>query len=149
MSNPCNHEYHYYAATNEDGWRCVFCKDRPGEPAGFCPELDRKRLHAKVFALLTTLHEADLIYISNGGMGESIINAVEARCLNEKLYDQYSIQLFILELLTDSHAKYWAEVSEAIVAGKDTRARCHCGKLATVSSGKNRWCSEHWDTDDH
>lgn len=141
---PCEHDYHYFAEINEAGWRCPICGDKPGEPPGFSPQLDRKRLEMKVFAMLNTLHDADLIYISNGTMGDAVVDAVGARCWNEKRFDQYSILLFILELMADSHAEYWRKVSEAIMAGKDERPRCHCGKLSTVSSGDNRWCVEHW-----
>ena len=112
--------------------------------AGFSPELDRKRLYFKVYALLNTLHDSDLVYVSNGDMGESLIKAVSARCWNEKRFDQYSIALFLLELITDSHATYWAKVSEGVISGKDERARCHCGKLANGSRGAVSFCSDHF-----
>lgn len=143
-TKPCAHDYQYFAATNENGWRCLHCTDKPGEPPGFSPQLDRSRLEFKVFALLNELHNTDLVYVSNGTMGDSLVNAVAARCLNERRFDQYSILFFILDLMTESHALYWSKVSEAIVNGKDQRNRCHCGKLATCSRGTDHWCSEHW-----
>lgn len=140
----CNHEYHYFAATNEDGWKCSWCQHKPGEPPGFSPELDRARLEFKVFALLSDLTNADLVYVSNGTSGDAIVSEVEKRCRKEQRYDQYSILLFILDLMTERHALYWSKVSEAIVAGKDERKRCHCGNLATVSRGDKYWCVAHW-----
>lgn len=143
-AKPCNHEYYWFADMNEAGWRCVHCKDKPGEPAGFSPQLDRERLEHKVFALLNDLHSADLVYVSNGTQGDSIVATVEARCRKEQRYDQYSILLFLLDTMTQSHALYWSKVSEAIVNGKDTRDRCQCGSLATGSRGALRFCSQHW-----
>jgi hypothetical protein len=143
-SKTCDHDYQYFAATNENGWRCVFCKDQPGEPPGFSPELDRSRLEFKVFALLNDLTNSDLVYVSNGTGGDAIVGDVESRCRKEQRYDQYSILLFILDVMTERHALYWSKVSEAIVAGKDERERCYCGKLSTCSRGAERFCTEHW-----
>lgn len=143
-AKPCNHEYHYFPHINEAGWKCTWCQDKPGEPAGFSPQLDRERLEFKIFALLNDLTHHDLVYVSNGTGGDAIIADVETRCRKEQRYDQYSILLFLLDTMTERHALYWSKVSEAIMVGKDERARCYCGKLSTCSRGAERFCSEHW-----
>jgi hypothetical protein len=140
----CEHEFYYYPETNEAGWRCSACKFKPGEPAGFSPELDRSRTDMKVMSMLMDLTEQDLVSVSNGEHGEAIALAVTKRCHAAKRFDQYSILLFILELMTERHARYWADVSDAIVAGKDKRDRCHCGKLVKVWQGTAKACGfEH------
>lgn len=143
----CKHEFQYYLESNEAGWRCCLCEHKPGEPTGFSPELDRVQLERKVFAVLDGLHNADVIYISNGTGGDMLMADVAERCREVNRYDQYSIALFVLEATAPRHAEYWKQISDAIVAGKDPRDRCHCGKLATVTSFANgnttRRCSAH------
>jgi hypothetical protein len=136
-------DYHYYPSTNEDGWRCTSCGHRPGEPAGFSPELDRKRIFFKVGGILHDACDENLIYVSNGTGADLLISAVADRCVEEGRFDQYSILLFLLEETTPSHAKYWGELSESILAGADPRDRCHCGALANIHSGGALYCS--WD----
>ncbi len=143
MQACCNDWHWYLTGTNEEGWRCCGCGKKPGEPPGFCPELDRALIHRKVFGILHDLHDSNVVYLSNSSMGEAIEACVAARCVEELRFDQYSIVLFILESLTPSHAKYWADLSEAIVAGNDSRRRCYCGQLATSSSGAKYSCSAH------
>jgi hypothetical protein len=141
------HEFYFYACTNEDGWKCCACDEKPGEPPGFSPELDRKYIARKVFGLLDDLHNHDLVHVSNGCGGDSIVAAVSERCRREGVYDQQSILAFILGEDGGSHARYWKEISDGIIAGQDPRDRCHCGALATCSrstgSGWIRTCSEH------
>lgn len=140
MSTTCTHDYHWYPETNEEGWRCCMCEHRPGEPAGFSPQHDRELIGRKVDAVLTALHDADVIYVSNIEHGEHLMLTVAARCERRKRYDQYSIALFVLEEMTASHAKYWGEISSGVMSGNDTRRRCTCGKLANVFSGDKQWC---------
>jgi hypothetical protein len=142
----CPHDHHYFPAPNENGWRCLLCNEKPGEPPGFSPQLDRARLGEKVFALLNELCNTDLVYVSNGTGGDVIIIDVMARCRKEQRYDQYSILLFILDAMTERRALYWSKISEGIVAGRDERERCACGKLATVLLGQKRWCDGCWST---
>jgi hypothetical protein len=142
------HEFYYYAAANEAGWKCCVCGERPGEPPGFSPQLDRTRLERKVFGLLDDLHNHNLVYVSNGCGGDAIVADVAERCRADGVYDQASILAFILGTDGGRHAKYWKEVSDAIIAGRDPRNRCACGALATCSSGTNEgtWlytCSKH------
>lgn len=142
------HEYHYYPQTNEDGWRCVYCDDQPGEPPGFSPRLDRAQIYEKVGGILLDASSNDLISISNGSQGDYLTAKVADRCVRDRYFDQYSILAFILDELTPGHAMYWKEISEGIIAGADPRDRCHCGKLATghsfSSAGKAAYCSwEH------
>jgi hypothetical protein len=143
----CQHaEVYWYAAPLEDGWRCT-CGFRPGEPPGYDPQRDRDNIHGKVWAILDGLHNADIVYVSNGCAGDSITADVAAKCKRHKVYDQYSIVAFILRAMTTRHAEYWKQVGDGIRAGKDPRDRCHCGALSTVTTwidGKTeRRCSEH------
>jgi len=145
----CEHEYHWYPAPNEDGWRCCYCEDRPGEPHGFSPQHDRDDIENKVYGILSDLDTAKIIYVSNSSHGWSIVAIIVRRCREADVYDQYSIASWILETMTESHAKYWKEIGDGVVAGNDPRERCHCGKLANCfgSSDGKRWttCSEHYN----
>lgn len=135
----CN--YHYYPETNEAGWRCTDCDHRPGEPPGYSPQLDRKLIDFKVGAILMDACTANLIYVSNGSHGEFLAAKVADRCVREDRFDQYSILLYILEEMTQSHAEYWKGISDGVIAGKDPRDRCHCGQLAKMHIGKASYCS--------
>jgi hypothetical protein len=128
---------------NEAGWFCVYCDHRPGEPAGFSPQLDRELIYWKVGGLLHDICDMDLIYISNGTGADLLTSAVADRCVKEGRFDQYSILLFILEEVTADHAKYWKGVSDGIVAGKDPRDRCACGTLANSWTNGKHYCSDH------
>lgn len=147
MTDPCTeHEYHWYPAVNENGWRCCYCEHKPGEPEGYDPKLDRELVETKCHAILSDLHSAGIVYVSNSSHGDSIVAYIVAECGREELYDQYSIAMFILQALQRSHAKYWKPISEGILAGKDPRARCWCGALATIYIGHEKRCGEHHDT---
>jgi hypothetical protein len=157
MTTPCapeEHDVHWYPeAANEAGWRCCTCGHKPGEPPGFDPQRDRDEIARKVWATLHDMHDAKIVYISNGSMGDGLTADIAARCRSEGVFDSYSIALFVLESLTPSHAKYWREVSEGILAGKDPRKRCWCGALSTCSSssGGGPWvhrCNAHVGTED-
>ncbi len=143
----CEHEYHWYPAPNENGWKCCLCDYQPGEPTGFSPQLDRDLIQTKVFGILQDLSMANIVYVSNSSHGDSLVGIVAKRCRTEDTYDQYSIALWLLEAMTESHAVYWKKIGEGVVTGKDPRERCHCGALATRFSGKSATCREH--PDDH
>lgn len=152
MPMPCSdgkHEVFWYPEPNEEGWRCCACDFRPGEPPGFDPQRDRDEIGRKVGCILRDMHEAHVVYISNGSMGDGIERSVAARCEAAGVFDSYSIALYILEALTPGHAKYWREVSEGVIDGHDIRKRCWCGELSTCSSlgpGDRGWqyrCSKH------
>lgn len=134
------HEFHWYldekhdAAACEAGWQCCSCGHRPGDPPGFSPEHDRKLIDHKVMAVLMDLDNSGVVRVGNGSAGDWLESTVATRCRTEKRFDQYSIALFILEAMTPGHAKFWAETSEAILAGNDPRRRCHCGALSTSST---------------
>lgn len=138
----CQHDYHWYQDfCTEAGWKCCMCSEKPGEPPGFSPELDRAEIERKVGAVMHDLRDADFIYISNGTGGDGLTAGIAERCKAEGRFDQASIALFILEAVTPSHAAYWKGVSDGIVAGKDPRRRCHCGRLAHTYVGDRAFCS--------
>jgi hypothetical protein len=109
--------------------------------------VDRERIGDKVMAMLSELDEAGIVCVSNGSEGANLENVVADRCRTEGRFDQYSIALFFLELMTNRHAVYWKTTSEAILAGKDPRGRCPCGALSTSSQHfAGEWthrCSAH------
>lgn len=130
------HEYHWYPAMNEEGWRCCSCGHKAGEHSakGFSAELDRSELGHKVHGLLAELHAADFISISNSCEGGSIVGWVEAQCRELDLYDQNTICRLIF-VANKSHTEYWAKISRAILAGEDDRLRCPGGRLSQCSTG--------------
>jgi hypothetical protein len=146
MSTACNHFWAWTAAVNETGWSCLECAEQPGEPPGFCPELDRSHTTDKVESILMDLHESNLFNVSNGSEGERITETVAERCHELGRYDQNTIIAEILAL-RPSHAEYWKRIGDGVVAGNDPRDRCHCGALATCStSSKDGWvrtCRDH------
>lgn len=151
MTTPRPHECEfswYLEGANEYGWKCMVC--RAGctefEPAGYNPRLDVERIYDKVSAILMDLHMAEVVYVSNGSMGEAVTHDVAQRCRAAGVYDQGSIVGFIVALVSgERHAKFWKEIGEGVRAGKDPRDRCACGKLSTVSQHQDgetkRWCS--------
>lgn len=147
MKTEHEHEFYYYLNGNEEGWKCR-CGFVPGEPSGFSPALDRQLIETKVGGILMDMHNANLVYISNGSHGDYIEARVVDRCRKRGLFDQYSIARFILDELQPSHAKYWKKVSRGVLAGRDNRARCPCGALSTCSTlknGENTYrCSAHY-----
>jgi hypothetical protein len=143
-------DFHYFPAVNEDGWLCVYCDNRPGEPPGFSPQLDREQIYFKVGGILHDACDADLIFVSNGTGADLLTAKVADRCVKERRFDQYSILSYILQEMAPGHAEYWRGVSEGILAGKDPRDRCHCGKLANLHiGGGGDYCSyEHAPKDE-
>lgn len=81
------------AGPNEEGWTCHDC----GAELGFRPDLDRSHTELKVHGLVFAFHESELIYISNGTMGEVIAENVAVRCREKNIYDQLSILRLILD----------------------------------------------------
>jgi hypothetical protein len=142
-TNPCSHDglYWFAAPANETGWRCTNCGHQPGEPPGFSPQHDRSHLRTKVRCIVHDLHDAGIIYVSNVSDGANLTTVAVTACRSRNLYDSVSIARVVLELeADDAHAKFWRGVSEGILAGKDQRHRCACGKLATQSCGGHRAC---------
>lgn len=138
----CEHAAMYWTpVTNEDGWRCADCGYKPGEEPGYSPEHDRADLRDKVDSLLHYLHEQDLVSVSNGSEGEGIVSYVTSEMREAGTYDQQSIIVAIVSYGRESHAKFWKERGDSIVAGRDNRERCHCGKIATssISNGDGTW----------
>lgn len=135
-------DFHYYPATNEDGWRCIYCDHHPGEPPGFSPQLDRELIGLKVGAILHDACNAHLISVSNGSDGDCLSALIADKCVRADRFDQYSILFYLLAEMTPSHAEHWREVSDGIIAGANKRNRCHCGKLATLHiGGQGDYCS--------
>jgi hypothetical protein len=99
---------------NEDAWRCDDCP----EVLGFRPDLDRRATFTKVRGILLDFHESNLIYISNGTMGDIIAENVVSRCCDTNRYDQWSILAFILEDPNmASHAPFWQNRAERWLLG--------------------------------
>lgn len=142
----CNHYYRYDLATNENGWICCMCDEKPGEPPGFSPWLDRQQIDVKVNCIMLMLHGEGggppYITISNGSEGEAIAGAVVDRCNETGRYDQYSIIQYIFEAQS-GHGDYWQKISKGVLSGNDHRKRCHCGELSTCISGGKHFCSKH------
>lgn len=138
-------------ATNEDGWTCCRCQGKLiGEPDGFRPDLDRARIGEKVQSILLLMHDGGFIHVSNGGEGESIVEAVAEYCERRERFDQYTIIDKCVELVTRNHAAYWQKISRDVLSGKDKRERCWCGKLATsfvVGKPDGSRCTEHYGTE--
>jgi hypothetical protein len=141
MNQCAEHNYHYYPSVNEDGWRCVDCDYKPGEPAGYSPETDRREIWTKVYGILMDACDAKLIHISNGSGADALASIVAKRCETEGRYDQYSILSYALAELTPEHAEYWENISSGVLWGNDPRDRCHCGQLATMNVGGSHYCS--------
>lgn len=138
----CQHEWAWdLRGCNEDGWRCCACNYRPGEPAGYSPTLDRLELDVKVGDIQMAMYNSELTYFSNAVHGDSVTDQVVRQCRELGQYDQRTIAILILDAGHSSHAKYWRELGDAIVAGNDPRTRCNCGALAT-SFGRIAVCSE-------
>lgn len=125
----------YAAPATEAGWKCADCSWQPGEPPGFSPQHDRSHLSTKVWCITNDLHDASIIYVSNGTSGDALAAAATTLCQQRKLYDSTSIARVILELdADDRHARFWRDISEGILAGRDPRDRCACGKLSRITS---------------
>ena len=141
----CAHDsLYWYPAINEEGWKCVDCGLRPGEPAGFSPAHDRSHTKVKCACVLHDLADANLLSVSNGSEGDALAARAAKRCTETGRYDQHSIVMFLADLVAND-GRFWRETSEGILAGKDPRKRCACGALATsysISNGVSRaFCS--------
>ena len=104
-SKACRHsQAHYRPAISEDGWHCDNCHKR----LAFRPDLDRTYLLDKIESLMQTMHEADLIYISNHEMGAIVAENVRRQAIKTDVYDQYGLLTLIL---TDAnlagHTSWW------------------------------------------
>ena len=117
MRKTCRHEdddnLFYYPTVNEAGWRC-FCQTEQG----FRPDLDRRLIRTKVSGLLMDLHEHKLVRVSNGSMGECIIENVASECEKRGHYDQQTILQLILgdANVSSTHAEFWRKSSEDWIA---------------------------------
>jgi hypothetical protein len=133
----CNQSDYWFfdKATNEDGWRCGECQHKPGEPAGFCPQLDRDEIGAKVDCLLRDLHDNGFLHVSNGSCGEGLVAHVAGECRTLGKFDQYTI-CQLLFAANESHGQYWQKVSYGVLTGNDTRNRCPCGAISMAASSK-------------
>lgn len=136
----CSHDslYWYGSPADEQGWICADCGWSPGEQSdeGYSPQHDRELIRTKVEGILHDLHEAAIIYVSNGCGGDSISDMVAGRCERDGVYDSVSIARFILEIeASEQHAKFWRERAESILEGRDNRNRCACGRLSRCSRG--------------
>ncbi len=149
-------EFSWQPAINEKGWFCCECNAQPGEPPGYCPELDRQEIARKVDALLLALHDYDFTCVSNGSTGDWIVGATVHWCKDEGYYDQAAILQRLLryndgvpgsEEEGPNHSNYWKKVGDGVLGGKDPRSRCPCGALATRSrtyQGETTYaCNEH------
>lgn len=140
-------EWAWYLADNEEGWKCLDCGHKPGEPPGYSPELDREEIGSKIYSILLELTqshstEPGFVYVSNGSMGDGIVAVTAAWCRETGHYDQASIAWKCIENC-GAKSDFWREQGEAIRAGKDPRRRCNCGVLATVFTKDGAWCPEH------
>jgi hypothetical protein len=139
----CGGQLFYYAAINEDGWKCSACGTQPGEPKGFSPALDRALIKTKVSGILHDVAGAKLIHVSNGSAGDSIEACVAAECQRLGRYDQGTILMLIVEGWAKGHADYWQPIADGIIAGNDPRDRCAGGRLATMYRGGTK--GRDWD----
>jgi hypothetical protein len=134
------------AAPTEEGWCCARCDLKPGEPLGFCPELDASDTSGKVtdilFRLTGETGGPSWLYISNGTEGEGVVHSVVQQCQEAGIYDQSFIvlRLFAAADYGETHSAFWKKISDGVRAGNDPRVRCACGQLATAGGE----CSACW-----
>lgn len=145
-SSPCDHEgsmFWYLSPHDERGWMCCDCFWQPGEEPGYSPEHDRDLIEVKCDNILLDLADEGLLSVSNGSHGESLAHHAAKIARDARTFDQESI-VAILARLCAGDGSFWRDQHEAILAGKDTRRRCHCGKLARIFCGGESYCSiEH------
>jgi hypothetical protein len=136
VPHACDGLYWYSSkgACNEEGWECVDCGARPGEPPGYSPADDVAHLSVKVGSILHDLADANIISVSNATHGDGITAVVTRRVRASGNLDQYTIVKAILDELTPSHAAYWRERGDAIRKRADDRDRCACGRLSTCTT---------------
>lgn len=138
----CSHAWRWdLKPHNESGWLCFLCDHKPGEPAGYSPQLDRSETVCKVECILLMMADYNLVSVSNSDHGDAICAMVADRCHRTGRFDQESIVSFLADECSGG-GKYWRELGTSIMVGNDTRPRCDCGQLSTVSQGTKRWCSE-------
>lgn len=144
MKKRCQHEsYYWYPSPNEAGWQCSNCGHKPGEPAGYSPQLDRAEIYLKAYFVISDAADANLLTgISNSSAADALTSDVVAKCEQAGRYDQQSILLYALELTANEHAEYWKQVGDSILAGRDIRDRCACGKLANEYHGGGMYCHD-------
>lgn len=122
-------EHTWRPATNEDGWECGWC----GAKLGFRPDLDDELLEIKVRCLLYDFEEADLVYVSNGTMGDAIVAGVEAAARKRHRFDQHTILRLILEDPNLSgHADYWAKERRRVLDGEPDRVDRHLREIGAA-----------------
>jgi len=135
------------APATETGWECAWCSHKPGEPPGFDPTADRQHTRRKVETVLMSLHDSEVVYVSNGEQGDWIVTHVAKRCAELDAYDQLTVVRLICETMSDTHADYWRKIANGVLTGNDTRDRCHCGALATCWEvgyrSKTATCTAH------
>lgn len=138
----CKHHglYWYASPHDERGWYCVDCQWSPGEEPGYSPEHDRDHLETKVDCILQDLVMAELVSVSNSDHGHSIIASAVRICRDQRTLDSESIAA-VLTRICAGDGKFWRERHESILAGRDNRDRCHCGKLAHIYCGGKSYCS--------
>lgn len=129
--------------TNETGWQCMNCQDRPGEPPGFSPQLDRSNTFDKVMGIMLDLAATRACNFSNSTDGMMTAEIIAARCREEDVYDQWSICEWIFEYKNrdrgegHGHRAYWKRIAEGVLSGNDPRDRCEAhSELA------NHWVSK-------
>ncbi len=132
-------DFRWVPHPNEDGWVCS-CGQAPGEPPGFCPQLDRDDTAGKINDLLMHLSGElggpAFISISNGSHGDLLVHDVSKGCESEQRFDQYFILCHLIGHETARHSDFWKRIADGVVSGADPRDRCACGQLATT------WSSE-------
>ena len=97
----------WYAATNEDGWRCADCDQK----LGFRPDLDRRETAVKVDNILHDLHDHTLVYVSNSTHGEIVAAGVAGQCEELGCYDQWTIIRLIMAHPDIDAGCYWRDRS--------------------------------------
>lgn len=132
----CEHRglYWYAAAHDERGWLCVDCGLAPGEEPGYSPQHDRDHLYIKCSCILHDMADAGLVSISNSSHGEGVAHHAAQIARDARTLDQESIVAIIARLCAGD-GKFWRERHESILAGRDNRDRCRCGRLA------HAWCN--------
>lgn len=133
---PCKHDslFWYPAPHDERGWLCIDCGWAPGEEPGYSPEHDRDHLRTKAWCILHDLASAGLVSVSNSGHGESIADEATRIARDARTLDQESLVAIIARICAGD-GKFWREQHESILAGRDNRDRCKCGKIAEA------WCN--------
>ena len=125
---------------NENGWACICGEWRPGEPEGFCPDLDVIEFEQKVGCILQFLNLEGMLYVSNSDEGDCLVECAVARLEHWNRRDCYSV-IEALYQLQAGHWEYWQKIGDGVRSGEDPRVRCPCGNLSNCSSlnGDGTW----------